>query len=331
MKSETSTVEKQPVEIIAFYYFCDLKGRTEQVEAFLNEKASELDIHGLIILAEEGLNMTVCGAQGQTATFVATVAEALKCEKPEWKTSFSEKLPFRRFKIKIRSEIVTAGIPELQPDCLDDSHMTPEEWDKCLKTEDNIYLVDTRNWYETEMGTFKNAITPPIDEFTEFSQFMEKQNLPKDQKILMFCTGGIRCEKGILDLRQKGYTNVHQLQGGILNYLQHFPDQEFDGECFVFDHRVAVQQDLSPSEKYGLCPHCGQPAEQTVDCSRCDRPEKICQNCISKNDEASVTCSKHCAYMWEKHPGRKGPGQDLNAMREKSQKKSHGKESEVRC
>ena len=128
--------------------------------------------------------------------------------------------------------------------------------------------------------------------------------------MLIFCTGGIRCEKGILDLQKQGYENVYQLEGGILNYLAQYPNDEFSGECFVFDHRVAVDQNLKASKRYTLCPHCGQPAATEIKCKRCDHPEKICVSC-SHEAFKGETCSKNCANQWKLHPGHKGNRQFL--------------------
>ena len=126
--------------------------------------------------------------------------------------------------------------------------------------------------------------------------------------MLIFCTGGIRCEKGILEMQRRGFNNVYQLEGGILNYLEKKPGQEFEGECFVFDHRVAVDQDLKPSARYKLCPHCGQPAETKIECGRCDSEAFVCGDCLTQNFKAN-TCSKNCAYHFERFPGKKGEKQ----------------------
>ena len=158
-------------------------------------------------------------------------------------------------------------------------------------------LIDTRNWYEYRLGTFRGALNPGIEKFTDFPDFIQKQGIGKHQKMLIFCTGGIRCEKGILDLEQNGYQNVFQLEGGILNYLEQYPNQKFEGECFVFDRRVAVDQNLEPSKRYTLCPHCGQPADRRIECGLCDQPAQICLECEGMQVKG-VTCSKNCAHHY---------------------------------
>ncbi len=289
-----------------------------EIEKTLEDLAQSLDVRGIMILAHEGYNTTLSGKKENVLNLLTHITQIFGQEElPFIKWSQNDKHPFRRFTTKVRQEIVTTTRPDLNPQNLQmdyRSHLSPKEWHETLVNEkDDIFLVDTRNWYETQIGTFKGAVDPKIDEFTEFPEFIEKQNLPKDKKILMFCTGGIRCEKGILDFKAKGYENVYQLEGGILNYLKEFPNQEFDGECFVFDHRVSVDQNLEPSSQYGLCPHCGQPGDVQIECSRCDGEAIICKDCRAKESESlHETCSKNCAYHWEQRPGIKGPRQKLN-------------------
>jgi UPF0176 protein len=224
-----------------------------------------------------------------------------------FKDSVSEVRPFYRFKVKQREEIVTIGAPDLFPDQETNHHLAPLQWEAAMQEPGSI-VIDTRNWYESQIGTFKGAVCPPIEQFTEFPEWVEKQDLPKDKKMLIFCTGGIRCEKGIYELQRRGYNNVWQLEGGILNYIQQRPHQAWEGECFVFDNRVAVDQELKPSKTYKLCPHCGQPAKEVVQCKRCDTHAHVCDSCL-KLDVKKETCSKHCAYQYQLHPGRKGKHQ----------------------
>ncbi|RYZ68556.1 MAG: hypothetical protein EOP05_16245, partial [Proteobacteria bacterium] len=227
---------------------------------------------------------------------------------PKW--SEAPDFPFRRFGVRMREEIVTLGKPEVQPlPPKSKTHLSPDEWDQALAQED-VVVLDTRNWYETRIGTFKKAIDPKLEEFSEFSEYVAKAEIPKDKKVLIFCTGGIRCEKAIVEMHDQGFENVFQLDGGILNYLAEKPNQNFEGECFVFDNRVAVDQKLQPSLQYALCPHCGQPADQDISCLRCDIDAKICVTCA--NEEAKNTCSKNCANHYRVAPGKKGKNQGGN-------------------
>lgn len=294
--------------VTTFYRFQKIAS-PETVQKQLEEKAAELNVRGLIILGTEGFNSTVSASSVEDMQGFKNFVQGL-FGAPEifFKNSESHKAPFRRFKVKIREEIVTLGTPELVPDTTQNHHLTPAEWNKVMKEENDYLLIDTRNWYETKIGTFKGAVNPRIDKFTEFPEYVEKNNIPKDQKMLIFCTGGIRCEKGILELQRQGFDNVFQLDGGILNYLEQFPQDQFEGECFVFDHRVAVDQNLKPTQKYGLCPHCGQPSEVQITCKRCDTPEMICVDCAELTWKQD-TCSKNCAHHYELHPERKATRQ----------------------
>ena len=309
-----STLNIEQWWITAFYKFTYLEklGRNlDQIQKDLESQAEKLGVLGLLILAPEGVNSTCCApSESQLNEFKQWLCKYLQTSPDEmgFKDSFSQIQPFRRYKVKQRPEIVTISAPDLFPEKSKNHHLTPSEWNEVLKNEKDFVMVDTRNWYETKIGTFKGAVSPDTDQFTEFPEWAEHNVANKDKKMLIFCTGGIRCEKGILELERRGFNNVYQLEGGILNYLKQHPNDQFEGECFVFDQRVAVRQDLSPSERYHLCPHCGQPGETRIECARCDTEMYICETCASQ-PAIQTACSKHCAHQMELHPGRKGPAQ----------------------
>lgn len=295
--------------ITTFYKFVRFEpSRLNSVQKSLEEAATQCDIKGLLILGEEGLNATVCATtQDNLESFKQFVRDLVQDQNLLFKHSSAPKSPFRMFKVKQRSEIVTLGTPDLVPGEGKDHHLSPTEWNRVMK-EENPIVIDTRNWYETKIGTFKGALDPKIEQFTEFPKWFQEQQIPKEKKVLIFCTGGIRCEKGLLEVQRQGHENVYQLDGGILKYIEEYPNDQFEGECFVFDHRVAVDQNLQPSAKYGLCPHCGQPSEVKIDCKRCDHPATICVSC-AELDWKKDTCSKNCAYQFKLHPERKGAHQ----------------------
>ncbi len=296
--------------ITTFYQFLPLENHLE-MKSFLEDLAVKTETLGLTILGSEGINSTIASkTKAGLETFKSEVLKKLKLKDLLFKDSNSEKAPFRRFKVKIREEIVTLGTPELIPPPGKNKHLTPAQWNEVLKNEKDVLVIDTRNWYETKIGTFKNAVNPRTDQFKDFPKFMEQNNYDKEKKVLIFCTGGIRCERGLLELERQGFKDVHQLEGGILNYIQHYPDDQFEGECFVFDQRVALDQKLKPTVKYNLCPHCGQPATIAITCKRCDSSAHLCDDC-EKLDWKNATCSKNCAYQLELHPDRKGTRQDL--------------------
>lgn len=312
IQNESNLIKDDSMNFISTFYKFQKDLSPEKTKDFLENLAFKTKTKGLIIIGTEGFNATVSNPNlNQLNEFKRQLCDYFKLPDLFFKDSESSVKPFRRFKVKIRKEIVTLGNPNLVPYDLEgkNHHLTPEEWNHVMKNEDHV-IIDTRNWYETKIGTFKGAINPMTDQFTEFPDFMDKQNIPKDKKVLIFCTGGIRCEKGILELQEKGYKNVYQLYGGILNYLKESPNDQFEGECFVFDHRVAVNQDLKETTQFKLCPHCGQPGKTEIDCKRCDTHDFICEDC-AQLEWKKDTCSKNCAYQYQLHPDRKASRQVL--------------------
>lgn len=285
-------------KITAFYKFLKLHAADlPRIQSSLESLARENEISGLIILAEEGVNGTIAGPPIGIDRFKANLPEVLNCDSVLFKDSWAAKDPFNRFKIKLRDEIVTIGDPNLFPEQRVNHHLSPEEWNKVLKEED-VLILDTRNFYETAVGLFENAVDPNISSFNEFPAYLDQANIPKNKKVLMYCTGGIRCEKAILEMQRRGYQNVYQLEGGILKYLEQFPNGAFKGECFVFDHRVAVDSNLQPTKNYHLCAQCGDPGNVTCTCPYCEGPAKVCQKCAST--DSGKACSKNCAYHVER-------------------------------
>lgn len=305
--ADSSQIPVQQHFITTFYKFLPIKD-VEATKTWFNHLAEKYQIKGLIILAPEGFNSTVSGKiKINLENFKNDLLAHFSLTELNFKDSESDRAPFRRFVVKLRPEIVTLGTPDLVPPEGINRHLSPTEWNEVIKNEKPI-IIDTRNWYEYKIGTFKGALNPKTEKFAEFPAYMHSQNIAKDQKVLIFCTGGIRCEKGILELTEKGYSNVYQLGGGILNYLKEYPNDQYEGECFVFDHRVAVDQNLKPSLTYTLCPHCGQPGSTAIVCKRCDTPDQICEDC-AQIEWKKDTCSKDCAYHYKLHPDRKAPRQ----------------------
>ena len=178
-------------------------------------------------------------------------------------------------------------------------NLEPEEWETMLNEKENT-ILDVRNDYEVELGHFKKAKTLHIKEFREFPHKLKELKLPKEKKTLIYCTGGIRCEKALMEMHHQGFKEVYLLKGGILHYLKKLPDKSFYGECFVFDHRVAVDQHGQTTKRYKLCPHCGQAADQEIKCTHCSKPAKICKNCFNKRQKHLITCTKtvHTILRW---------------------------------
>lgn len=279
------------IQVCAFYIFKPLTAdAVKQLKLELEQMAEIQGVRGLVLIGREGINFTISGTEGGVRAFKSWLTTRMDLGSPKFKDSFTNKHPFHVFKVKIKKEIVSIGDTALIPDgeC---NHISPAEWHAKMLSGEAVVL-DTRNDYEVEIGKFKNAVDLNIKEFCEFPKKLEEAGIAKEREVLIYCTGGIRCEKAILEMKRQGYERVSQLDGGILNYLKEFPKEQFEGECFVFDYRVAVDQDLKATEQYKLCAHCGQPSTTTVECSMCSVSGIVCHHCI---DKGVNTCSKNCA------------------------------------
>ena len=294
---------------VSSFYLFEPIDNVENLKKTLKTFAQEKKIQGLVILADEGINCTIAAPTPEhRQAFEGHVQKLFPKKSLTFKHSQSENTVFRNFKVKIRPEIVTLGVPKLHVGPEKPYHLSPKEWNDVLKDETDVILLDARNRYETQIGKFKGAIEPDIDQFSEFPEYLKKENIPTHKKILIYCTGGIRCEKGLLEMRQQGYKNVYQLDGGILNYLEQFPNDQYEGSCFVFDHRIALDQSLKPVEAIKLCPHTGNIASIAITCQRCDSKALIAEE-VATDPLLSRTCSKNCAYHWNLNPHRKGTKQ----------------------
>jgi UPF0176 protein len=258
----------------------------------LKSFGESIGISGLVLIGAEGLNGTVSAESEEYLQQWKNKLESI-FGKMSFKDSYADEEPFKRWFVKIRKEIVSLGNTDIVPNG-HHNHISPEEWDRMINEED-VIVLDTRNDYETEIGIFEGAIDPNLKTFQEFPEYVKNSGISKDQKVLMYCTGGIRCEKASLEMERQGYTNVYQLDGGILRYMKERPDHKWQGECFVFDHRVAVNKDMMPSDRYGLCPHCGDPGDLNISCEHCSKDGVMCIRCQGSMDH--TTCSKNCAYQ----------------------------------
>jgi UPF0176 protein len=215
---------------------------------------------GTILLAEEGINGTIAGAPENVYAVLGFLRSDARFADLVHKESYSKKPPFYRLKVRLKREIVTLGVPDINPNQMAGQYVKPEEWNKLLDDPD-VVVVDVRNDYEVSIGTFKGAINPKTKSFSELPEWVEQETaLQHKPKVAMFCTGGIRCEKSTAFLRKVGFDEVYHLEGGILKYLEVVPEAEsrWEGECFVFDERVTVGQGLKPGD-YELCRGCGHP------------------------------------------------------------------------
>lgn len=297
------------IHITSFYLFFAWPDRTDFKQQALDIEnwCANKEIMGLLLIGTEGFNGTLATSSSESMQdlkkyFQNLVNQGRSEDIVEFKDSTSSFMPFRRMKVKVKTEIVTLGDPSVVPPMKkNESHLSPKDWNEFIKTK-NPVVLDVRNTYEMDIGKFKSAKEWQMNEFTEFPELVRNLDVAKDQPVLMYCTGGIRCEKASIEMKNQGFSNVFQLDGGILNYLEQFPNDEFEGECFVFDHRVAVDQNLNPSEKYVLCHHCGQPAMiNYFDCIQCGVKTVVCESCLDTHvqDISIRTCSKNCRHHYK--------------------------------
>ena len=286
----------------------------------LETRAARFEVRGLLILAEEGCNGTISGSFEAVRFFEQSLPILFGNTDWEFKRASALDQPFRDFRVKVRSEICTTKKARHLSLAVSESadtyiggeagslpvgsakhRLTPQEWQNALDNED-VYLLDVRNHYETALGIFKGAADPQISNFSQFPEAVKRLGIPKDKKVLMYCTGGIRCEKAMTAMEDLGFSETYQLQGGILNYLEQYPHRDFIGECFVFDGRLAVDQNLEPTKSWKFCPHCGQPGDRLIACELCGERAVICEPCSEV--AARWTCSRDCRYRLQHHPSR---------------------------
>ncbi len=274
------------MKVAAFYRFLDL----EDPEAFrepLLERCQAAGLLGTVLVASEGINGTLAGEAAGIRAVFSYLEQALGLATPisaRWSESSSA--PFRRMRVKVKREIVTLGRPDILPHRKTGTHVPPDEWN-ALIDDPNVVVIDTRNHYEVEVGSFPGALDPGTDSFREFPDFArEVAEAGTDRPLAMFCTGGIRCEKATALMLELGFSDVYHLDGGILNYLESVsPEQNrWDGECFVFDTRVAVDRDLAEGG-YVQCHACRRPLS-TVDLASDDYVEGVsCPQCVGETDK----------------------------------------------
>jgi UPF0176 protein len=227
--------------IASFYKFVPLHDY-EDMKVPLLAAMKDHNIWGTIILAHEGINGSFAGKPHEVLALYNYLRLDNRLSDLNFKETYDDLMPFEKAKVKFRNEIVTLGVEGIDPLKSTGTHVSPEEWNSLISDPD-VVVIDTRNNYEVELGTFKHAINPNTENFRDFPEYV-KNNLmdKKNKKVAMFCTGGIRCEKSTAYLQSLGFTDVYQLNGGILNYVDSTPaeDSLWEGTCFVFDERIAI-------------------------------------------------------------------------------------------
>ncbi len=267
------------ITVCALYKFVRLEN-FESLRQPLIEKMESVLVKGTLLLAAEGINGTIAGPQSGINQVLSFLSEDPNLGQISYKQSYNDENPFHRTKVKLKKEIVTMGVEGVDPNQVVGTYVKPKDWNALISDPD-VITIDTRNDYEIEIGTFKHAINPNTETFRDFPEYV-KNNLDKNKhkKVAMYCTGGIRCEKSTAYLKDQGFEEVYHLEGGILKYLEEVPSEEtlWEGECFVFDGRVAVNHDLKQGQ-YDQCFACRFPITEEekqnehyikgVSCHRC--------------------------------------------------------------
>ena len=302
--------------VCALYKFVrldDFEAIQDPLKLFLES----LNIRGTLLLAKEGINGTISGDKDNILKAIDHLQSDRRFRELEIKYSYSKKPPFKRLKVKLKKEIVTLGVSDIDPKNSNGTYVKPADWNELINDPD-VILIDTRNNYEFEIGSFRGSINPHTETFREFPSYT-KNNLEKyrDKKIAMFCTGGIRCEKSTAYLKSKGFKNVFHLQGGILKYLEEVNEEEslWEGECFVFDDRVAVKHNLELG-KYDQCHACRFPI--TEDDKMHPHYEKgaSCPRCYGTKDSSQVSRyrEREKQIKLSKQRGEEHLGDDANQL-----------------
>lgn len=268
-----------PIVVCALYKFVTLDDYRELRDPLLAEM-TRLEVKGTILLAHEGLNGTIAGTRAGIDGVLAWLNADPRIAGIVYKETFENSNPFYRTKVKLKKEIVTMGVDGIDPKHIVGTYVKPQDLN-ALISRDDVVLIDTRNDYEYEVGTFKGAVNPNTNTFRELPQFVAENLDPaQHKKVAMFCTGGIRCEKSTAYLKEQGFEEVYHLEGGILKYLEEVPEEDtlWEGECFVFDNRVTVNHQLEKGQ-YDACHACRRPIseadkqrpeyEQGVSCHQC--------------------------------------------------------------
>ncbi len=268
--------ESEKVVVIAFYKFIPLND-TKSIRVPMHAACRQHHVLGTILLAPEGINGMLAGSREGIDGALAYIRSIPQFADLEHKESYCDDMPFKRLRVRLKRELITLGDATIDPLEQVGEYIEPADWNALISDPD-VVLVDTRNDFEVGLGTFEGAADPNIRSFRQFPEYI-KQNLDpqKHKKVAMFCTGGIRCEKATAYMLREGFEHVYHLKGGILKYFEEVPEEQsmWNGECYVFDERVSLDQNLEPGH-YNACHGCGRPLSE--------------EDVHSEMYEAGVTC-----------------------------------------
>ncbi len=271
--------------VCAMYKFVSLK-HFEDLRQPLLDTLLKLGVRGTLLLANEGINGTVAGSRQAIDQLLDWLRNEPALADIDYKESYTTDNPFLRTKVKLKKEIVTMGVEGIDPNQVVGTYIEPKDWNELI-SDPEVLVVDTRNDYEVQVGTFEHAINPDTETFRDFPQYVKDHLDPeKHKRVAMFCTGGIRCEKSTAYLKEQGFDEVFHLKGGILKYLEEVPEEEslWKGECFVFDDRVTVDHQLNKGN-YDQCHACRLPITEDDKASDQYIQGVSCPHCYDKTSE----------------------------------------------
>ena len=266
---------------IAGYKFEPLEDPVDLVRIY-QQKCDDLKLKGTMLISKNGINFSLAGTKEATDTIITFLEEDIRFLNIPLKTTYSETQPFRRMKVRLKKEIISLGRKDINPRELTGERITPQDLKNLLDNKEDVLVLDTRNEYETRVGKFENAIDLNLDTFRDFPKAIE--SLPeeyKDKQIVMYCTGGIRCEKASAVMMKAGFADVKQLEGGVLDYFKETGGAYWEGDCFVFDERVALDTDLNETD-YIYCYICREPLSAEEKASPDFKINEYCPYCVKK-------------------------------------------------
>lgn len=290
-------------KVILYYKFAPLD--PERLENFCRlhrNKCKELNLLGRVFVASEGINGTLAGPPTDIDAYKIYLSSIFGFETTEFKEDLSEFIPFERLSVRIRPEIVALKPATPIKQSIDgDGYLEPSDWKQALESKERDFvLIDVRNNYESHIGHFKGALAPDVENFFDFPQWLEKSNLDKNKKVLMYCTGGIRCEKFSVYMKENGFKNIFQLHGGIINYAQKEGGKHFEGKCFVFDDRMAVEVNPEENGPISRCAISGVPCDTYINCANME-----CNKLFLCAREAAVKMEGCCCEECKTAPRRR--------------------------
>ena len=274
-------VNENIVVNIAGYKFEPLVDPIDLVSLY-QKKCDELKLKGTMLISKNGINFSLAGTKQATDTIITFLEEDNRFLNIPLKVTYSETQPFRRMKVRLKKEIISLGRKDINPKELTGERISPKDLKNLLDNKEDVLVLDTRNEYETRVGKFENAIDLNLDTFRDFPKAIE--SLPeeyKDKQIVMYCTGGIRCEKASAVMMKAGFADVKQLEGGVLDYFKETGGAYWEGDCFVFDERVALDTELNETD-YIYCYICREPLSAEEKASPDFKINEYCPYCVKK-------------------------------------------------